>query len=99
MLSSAGSCFFGAAKVKSLLKGRALLTLSHDLVMAGLSFYLALYLRLGDALFTLPDAVVGTGLLLFVGCAAVVFSSLGLQRSVWRYVAINDLWRILQATV
>ena len=99
MLSSASSCFFGAAKVKSLLKGRALLTLSHDLVMAGLSFYLALYLRLGDALFTLPDAVVGTGLLLFVGCAAVVFSSLGLQRSVWRYVAINDLWRILQATV
>lgn len=83
----------------SLLKGRALLTLAHDLMMAGVSFYLALYLRLGEDLVNLPNAVIGAGLVVFIGCAAIAFTSVGLQRSIWRYVAIGDLWRIVQATV
>ena len=54
------------------MNSRVSLTLGHDLVMAALSFYIALYLRLGPGLFDLSQQIVGLGLIAFIACAAVV---------------------------
>ena len=50
------------------MNSRVSLTLGHDLVMAALSFYIALYLRLGPGLFELSQQIVGLGLIAFIAC-------------------------------
>ena len=67
--------------------------------MAALSFYIALYLRLGPGLFDLSQQIVGLGLIAFIACAAVVFVVFGLPRMVWRYCAMDDMMRIGQAVI
>ena len=65
--------------------------------MAGLSFVLALYLRLGDDLlangprFTLLYGVS------FTLIAAVIFLLTGLYRGIWRYASVPDLFNIARA--
>ncbi|MDP7381993.1 MAG: nucleoside-diphosphate sugar epimerase/dehydratase, partial [Alphaproteobacteria bacterium] len=81
------------------MNSRVSLTLGHDLVMAALSFYIALYLRLGPGLFDLSQQIVGLGLIAFIACAAVVFVVFGLPRMVWRYCAMDDMMRIGQAVI
>ena len=82
--------------MKAWMNSRVSLTLGHDLVMAALSFYIALYLRLGPGLFDLSQQIVGLGLIAFIACAAVVFVVFGLPRMVWRYCAMDDMMRIGQ---
>lgn len=67
----------------------------HDIVMAGLSFFLALYLRLGGEVWDRPYLV--NGMLLFTGVAAAVFWSMKLYGGVWRYASLNDLIAIAKA--
>lgn len=67
----------------------------HDIVMAGLSFALALYLRLGDEAWDRPYLWIGC--LLFAAVAAAVFWSMKLYGGVWRYASLNDLIAIAKA--
>jgi len=71
---------------------------AHDLVMAAVSFPLSLYLRLGDDMWTYvrPELLQG-GTLLFIAVSAVVFSTMGLYRGIWRYASTDDLWAITRA--
>ncbi|HEY2891632.1 MAG TPA: nucleoside-diphosphate sugar epimerase/dehydratase [Dongiaceae bacterium] len=71
------------------------LAMIHDLVMAAISFPLALWLRVGYMPFDQPFA--HTGFLLFVAVAAVVFFFSGLHRGIWRYASLPDLLTIARA--
>lgn len=78
---------------------QAFVAFAHDVVMAALSFLIALYLRLGGVNFAdyaarlAPDA-----LPVFVACCAVVFAAMGLYRGIWRYASLNDVIAIVKAT-
>ncbi len=76
---------------------RHLLTAFHDTVMAGASFLLALYLRLGDELFVYNFNYLT---LLTLSCALiclVVFSWMRLYRGLWRYASTPDLVAIIKS--
>ena len=76
---------------------RSLVAYAHDIAMAGLSFALALYLRLGDDITPYnPDPLIQGGVI-FVAISAVVFWFSGLYRGVWRYASMNDLLAITRA--
>lgn len=68
----------------------------HDIFMAGASFVLSLYLRLGDRITDSFDYLL-PGVLLFTGVCTVVFSLTGLYKGVWRYASIQDLTAITKA--
>ncbi len=76
---------------------RGWIVYGHDIFMAGLSFPLALYLRLGDAIWAQPADVMLIAGGFFTLAAAVVFYVAGLYRGVWRYASINDLLTITKA--
>ncbi len=69
----------------------------HDVLMAGLSFVIALYLRLGDSIYLLPDWYVLKHTALFMALAAALFWPMGLYRGVWRYASVDDLMSITRA--
>jgi FlaA1/EpsC-like NDP-sugar epimerase len=76
---------------------RAVFAFLHDVAMAGVSFALALYLRLGDAvLATEPRLTILYGLS-FTAIAAVIFLLTGLYRGIWRYASLPDLFNIARA--
>jgi O-antigen biosynthesis protein WbqV len=76
---------------------RAILAFVHDVAMAGLSFALALYLRLGtEALTREPRLSLVYGVV-FTTIAAVVFLITGLYRGIWRYASLPDLFNIARA--
>src|SRR3982074_3808602 len=65
--------------------------------MAALSFALALFLRLGEAVLQYePQLMVLYGAV-FTGVAAVVFLVTGLYRGIWRYASLPDLFNIARA--
>ena len=66
----------------------------HDIVMAGASFSLALYLRVGESVFNYPEGFILSGTILFVLVCAPVFWMTGMYRGVWRYASLNDLMTI-----
>lgn len=70
---------------------------AHDLVMAALSFPLALFLRVGDTILWVgwDDLAQASGL--FVLVAALVFPLGKLYRGIWRYASIPDLIAVLRA--
>ena len=76
---------------------RASVALAHDLVMAGLAFVAALYLRLGDYLWDEDWTRIGLATVLFVIVAAPVFWFTGLYRGVWRYASMPDMVAIAKA--
>jgi O-antigen biosynthesis protein WbqV len=77
---------------------RTSIAYAHDLVMAAVSFPLALYLRLGEEMWTfVPAELLVGGTLLFIAVSAVVFSAMGLYRGIWRYASMDDLWAIVRA--
>jgi len=77
---------------------RRLLTFAHDLAMAIVAFWLALYLRVGNDFTSLPlDSVLGASLLFVLTCA-VVFLSYGLHQSIWIFTSLRDLLVILKAS-
>ncbi len=70
----------------------------HDLVMAALSFPIALYLRVGDDIVFYPGTHrVLVDMALFALVSAIAFWSVGLYRGIWRYASLNDLWAIARA--
>jgi O-antigen biosynthesis protein WbqV len=72
------------------------LVFAHDTFMAAASFFVALYLRVGDIRgypwnYLLPNA------LLFTGVAALTFRAMHLYRGMWRYASLNDLVAIVKS--
>jgi FlaA1/EpsC-like NDP-sugar epimerase len=76
---------------------RALLAFLHDVGMAGLSFGLALYLRLGDDILQYEPRLTLIYGAAFTAIAAVVFLVTGLYRGIWRYASLPDLFNIARA--
>jgi FlaA1/EpsC-like NDP-sugar epimerase len=76
---------------------RANIAFFHDVIMASLSFVIALFLRLGSDIEFYPtdQLVLGTGL--FTGVAAIVFRAMRMYRGVWRYASLNDLLNITKS--
>lgn len=71
---------------------------AHDVAMAGAAYCLALFLRVGTALFDhIEPQQFALGGALFVAVAAVVFRTQGLYRGVWRYASLNDMAALLRA--
>jgi FlaA1/EpsC-like NDP-sugar epimerase len=76
---------------------RALLAFLHDVAMAALSFALALFLRLGEAVTQYEPRLMVLYGGVFTGIAAVVFLVTGLYRGIWRYASLPDLFNIARA--
>jgi O-antigen biosynthesis protein WbqV len=76
---------------------RRLFAFLHDVAVAALSFWLALYLRVsGDfSVLSLGDAIVAS--LLFTLTCGVVFWANGLYRSIWAFASLRDLMEILRS--
>lgn len=70
----------------------------HDTIMAGLSVYVALWLRLGDMSQSVAGDFVLYHAVAFMGIAGVVFMATGLYRGIWRYASIPDLAQVGKAT-
>ena len=66
---------------------RALLAFLHDVAMAALSFALALFLRLGEAVTQYEPRLMVLYGAVFTGIAAAVFLVTGLYRGIWRCFA------------
>ncbi len=78
---------------------QAFVAFAHDVVMAALSFLIALYLRLGGVNFAdYAERLAPDALPVFVACCAVVFAAMGLYRGIWRYASLNDVIAIVKAT-
>ena len=75
---------------RSLFK-RPLVAALHDLFMAALSFVLALYLRLGDAMMDQVGAYLVEGTVLFTVICGLVFWQMRFYRALWRYASLVDL--------
>lgn len=77
---------------------RGFIAYAHDIVMAGISFALSLYLRLGDEIgsYASAETFIQAGIV-FVVIAAGVFYFMNLYRGIWRYASLNDLIAILRA--
>ncbi|MGY9000933.1 MAG: polysaccharide biosynthesis protein, partial [Rhodospirillales bacterium] len=84
---------------KKMLKihNRASIAFIHDVLMASISFVIALFLRLGATIeyYSIDLLVLGTGL--FTVVAAVVFRYMKMYRGVWRYASLNDLVNITKS--
>lgn len=78
---------------------RQAITYSHDVGMAGISFLLSLYLRLGSDIVDWSHQVVVFGLVLFTAVAAGVFLWLRIDQSVWRYASLGDVGGIVRAVI
>lgn len=69
----------------------------HDAVMAGLSFLLSVWLRLGEEQRHLADDYLRSGTLLFMLVCIVVFTAMRLYRGLWRYASMQDMLAIVRA--
>lgn len=76
---------------------RGYIVFVHDIIMAGLSFLLALYLRQTDLFQYYRPEVLIQWTATFMVIAALVFFSMGLYRGVWRYASLNDLMAITRS--
>ena len=76
---------------------RANIAFIHDVIMASISFVIALFLRLGSSIefYSVDLLILGTGI--FTAVAAVVFRYMKMYRGVWRYASLNDLLAITRA--
>jgi FlaA1/EpsC-like NDP-sugar epimerase len=76
---------------------RALLAFLHDIVMAALSFGVALYLRLGQDALSYEPRLTLLYCGMFTAVAGAVFLLTGLYRGIWRYASLPDLFNIARA--
>ncbi len=70
---------------------------THDVAMTAASVLVALYLRLGEAIFDLPLNFILLSAATFGGLALVTYGPMGLYRGIWRYASMNDLKQITKA--
>lgn len=79
------------------ISGRGLIAFGHDIVMAGLSFVVAMYLRVGATSYYLRADLLVEGAVAMTIIGAIVFWVSGLYRGVWRYASMDDLMAITRA--
>lgn len=84
-------------KLRNFKLSRADIAYVHDVVMSGVSFVLAFWLRLGDNPFAFHEAV-PLALATFMAVCAVIFRFSGLYRGIWRYASIPDLLALTRVT-
>ncbi len=75
---------------------RSHIAIIHDLIMAALSFLIALYLRQGDGYSFNYPYVLQAGII-FTIISAVVFISMRLYSGLWRYASVSDLFQLTKA--
>lgn len=77
---------------------RRLFAFLHDTSIAALSFWLALYLRIGADFSNFPifQAVIAS--VIFTSTCGAVFWAHGLYRGVWAFASLRDLLEILKAS-
>ena len=76
---------------------RGTLAYCHDVVMTGLAFVLAFYLRVGNEAFGIYREGLLNGLPVFVLAAAFSYRVFALYRGIWRYASTPDLLQIVKA--
>lgn len=76
---------------------RNFIATAHDIIMAALSFLLAVYIRLGDELIADSFPYLFTGMIIFTAVSAIVFLYMRLYRGSWRYASMRDLSTIVKA--
>ena len=83
---------FGLVKLQ-----RAATAFAHDVIVAAASFFLALFLRLGDAaVYYINDSLM-LAVAIFTTVCAGVFWFTGLYRGIWRYASLSDVFAIVKA--
>lgn len=76
---------------------RNFLAALHDAGMAGLSFVLSVYVRLGTGAGSLAQEYLWQGTLAFTLVSAGVFAHMRLYRGLWRYASMQDMVAIVKA--
>lgn len=76
---------------------RPLIAYLHDLIMAGIAFVMALYLRVGDDMFLRYQDALTYGTPIFVITAGVSFRALDIYRGIWRYASLADMFALVRA--
>lgn len=83
-----------------LIPRRSTIAAFHDVVIAAISFFAALYLRLSALLFRQIEDYAPGPLLLFLLIFIITSYAFRMQRAVWRYVSLRELFLIAKvATV
>jgi FlaA1/EpsC-like NDP-sugar epimerase len=77
---------------------KVLVSFVHDALVACITVSLALYLRLGNAMFELAPADVALMTVSFLAISATAFTFFGVYRGVGRYASLADLMVIVKAT-
>lgn len=87
--------------IKELTKWKkSFIAMSFDCTVSILCFYLAIYIRLDDALFISISKDVLARTLLIVGITQfAIFYGLGLYKGLWRFSSTPDLVRIIRASI
>ncbi len=67
---------------------------AHDAAMAGLSFVLSVYIRLGAEQWHLAQDYLLPGTVGFTLVSVVVFAYMRLYRGLWRYASMQDWWQL-----
>lgn len=70
---------------------RNLIAALHDMLMAGASFMIAIYLRLGAGLYDYVSPHMWNTAVMFMVIAVPVFVSNRLYRGLWRFASVQDL--------
>ncbi len=73
------------------------LAVLHDMIMAAFSFFLALYLRLGNRVFTYTEDYLIDGVLTFIVILLIVQLYYRAYRHVWRFTSLSDLIVIVKS--
>lgn len=75
---------------------KRLLTLTHDVLMAGLALQLTLWLRYGIEGLSPPSGSL-VAVSVFMAVSLVVFLALGLSRGMWRFASVSDVNSVVVA--
>ncbi len=79
------------------ISGRGQVAFAHDIIMAGLSFMVAMYLRVGATDYKISTELLLEGATAMALIGGIVFWLSGLYRGVWRYASMDDLMAITRA--
>jgi len=79
------------------ISGRGLVAFAHDIIMAGLSFMVAMYLRVGATDYKISFELLLEGTMAMALIGGIIFWLSGLYRGVWRYASMDDLMAITRA--
>ncbi len=79
------------------ISGRGQVAFAHDIVMAGLSFIVSMYLRVGATSYSISTELLLEGAIAMSLIGGIIFWLSGLYRGVWRYASMDDLMAITRA--